>query len=290
MSTFRLGPTTPRSTDDATPVGSLPRGSASSARRVRLSPEGEVLFGAEEPIYVAVQLRTIELRTGRTVGTFRLEAKAHEKADGPRAGDRLIVSEAPYGNGWTTTARFRRGLRRARVDRARVQALTLEEAQRELAAQPHDPWETGAYVTAGIEPPGEAQLGGPLRSYGRAACWVFGVCEDVDAHAAALIASFRAQRLLDDTMRGRLRIVRPSASRAPVVVPVHASVRDDAHELLLLSIRQALAGPAYDDATEQDAWTGRPVLDLVERLYRDHLHNRTRTWERRERRKVSYEE
>lgn len=285
--------------DDATPIGSLPRGHVCSARRVRLDDTGEVVFGSEEPLFVAVQLRSIELLGGRTVSHFRLEAKASGKPGGPLAGEQLAITEAPYGNGWSTTARFRRGLKRGRGERARSDAPDLESALRALEEAATDPWETGNYVTAGIAPPA---LRAPLRSYGRAAQWVFGVCEDAEAWIAVLATCERAKRLLDDTVHQRLRIVRPSTSGAPVAVRVHPRASEEAAELLMTSIRQALAGPVDDGSgravplhaarapAPRDPWLDRPVMDLVDRIYRDHLHNRTRTSERRERREVAYEE
>lgn len=281
--------------DLAIPIGSMPRGAIASARRIHVDDAGELVFGREEPLFVAMQLRAVTLRDGQPLAFWRMEAKVATAQKVPRVGEHLVVSEAPYENGWTSVTRFKRGRKRARAERTSLGAATLEQAQREVDTLDTDPWETGNYLTAGVNAPCAKTLRTPPRSYGRSAQWVLGVCADFDAHATQLARSDRARRLLDDTHGDRLRVVRPSTSRAPVVVRIHPRASESAGETLMLSVRQALAGPddpgfAPRAATLADEWEGRPVMDLVERLYRDHLYNQTRMHERRARREVRYEE
>lgn len=289
---INIGP--PSAAALAVPVGSLPRGAVASARRIVTDDSGELVFGQEEPLFIAMQLRAVLLCDGRPLSFWRMEAKVATAQRVPCAGEHLVVSEAPYGNGWTSVTRFKRGLKRARGPRLSLGASTLEQAQREIDALETDPWETGNYLTAGVNAPCAKTLRAPVRSYGRSAQWVLGVCADFEAHAEQLATCTRARRLLDDTHGARLRIVRPSpTSRAPVIARIHPKACEAAAETLLLSIRQALAGPDESGAvhtTRGDPWIGRPVMDLVDRLYRDHLYNQTRIHERRTRREVTYEE
>ncbi|MCY2966347.1 MAG: hypothetical protein NT069_22400, partial [Planctomycetota bacterium] len=53
---------------------------------------------------------------------------------------------------------------------------------------------------------------------------------------------------------------------------LHETTRQDANWLMLVSIRQALAGPDQDTSI----WLGRPVTDLVEQIYKEHVYNRNR--------------
>lgn len=281
--------------DHAVPIGSLPRGTAASARRVVAHAGGELVFGREEALFVAMQLRTVLLHDEQPLAFWRMEAKVPTADRTAGVGEHLVVSEAPYENGWVSIARFKRGLKRARGERLHLGAADLAGAQREIEQLETDPWETGNYLTAGLNPPCAKTLRAPLRSYGQNAQWVLGVCADFAAHAAQLANSERARRLLDDAVGLRLRVVRPSASRMPVVVRLHPRACETAGETLLLSIHQALAGPhevtlGLRAVPRKDAWEGRPVMDLVDRLFRDHLYNQTRTHVRRERREVRYEE
>ena len=266
-----------------------------SARRVEYGPSGEVVFAEEEPIFVTVNLRVLESSTGRPLHYWRVEAKTENRQHGACPGETLVVTEAPYGNGWFATAAFKRGRKRHRSERTRVAAVTLEEAQQEIEAGASDPWETGNYLTAGIAVP--ETLNKTLRSYGGSAKWVFGICNDAAKLRDEIAGSERARHLLSETLAHRLRIVRPSPSGVPVAVPLNKCVAEEAGEILLLSISQALAGPADVYPTlvsarrlASDAWVGRPVMDLVDRIYRDHLHNLARTYERRQRQEVVFEE
>lgn len=278
----------------AVPIGSVPRAVNTTARRAYLSAAGEVMFGGEEGISLALQLRELSLSEGQKVRFWRLEAKVESAQRTPSVGDQLVVTEAPYENAWFSVATFKRGKKSAKDERTRFASAALSDALREIEQCKNDPWESGNFLTAAVSPPPAVMRAGPLRSYGGAAHWVIGVCTDFEALAAQLWAADLTVKLLEDAAARRLHVVRPSSSpRGRSTMPVHPEACDAASATMWLSIRQALAGP-HDAETHLrmappvDSWVGMPVVVLVERLFRTHLYNQTRNHLRREAREAHY--
>ncbi len=277
--------------DRSRPIGTLSTQISCTARRVVQSKD-EVVFAAEEPISVAYRWRTIRLSSGREQGIWRLEVKdsptaaaTDENEDAalppkPRTADWLILAEAPYSNCWVGHAPFKRGSQKAGEQRPSLEAASLDEALTLLGAVSNDLWEKGRRWTAGFTQP-EMPLSSnrAAREPGKNALWVFGVCSDPPALVEELAASRMAASLLDVD-----RVFHPGPNGTAVGDDVHPRVLEERNSLLLIAIKQAMAGPT-DPAWDNDSWVGRPVMALAGRIFRDHLYNRTRV----ERRKDRYE-
>lgn len=288
--------------DQGLPIGSAPAATLTSARRVERNASGTLVFAQELPIVVAWKYRLVEL-SDDSRGFWRVEVKVRARETArPAPGDNLVMAEHPYANGWVETAGFKRGSKKGPDERPMYSARTenFEEVLAALTTLPYDPWEKGDYLTASIPAPrGQVLLGATARSYGQRTLWLFGTCDDFAAHVDELLRSSEIARLLELTQQNRLRALAPGGPKTVRSLAIHPRVAEDASTVMMLAVRQALAGPnePLDGSAapragrpQTDGWTGRPVFELVERIYRDHLYNRTRTLLRKERRHVSYEE
>jgi hypothetical protein len=272
------------------PIGTLSTQVACTARRV-LRSHDQIVFGAEEPISVAYRWRTITLSGGREQGIWRLEVKdlapasaASDRGEEPptssrgRPNDWLVLAEAPYSNCWVGQAAFKRGSQKGGEQRPNVEADSLDDALGLLGALSHDLWEKGRRWTAGFtQPQMPLSSGRAARDPGKNALWVFGVCGDIDAVVEELAGSRVAAELLDVD-----RVFHPGPNGTAVGDDVHPRVLEERNSLLLIAIKQAMAGPT-DQAWDTDAWIGRPVMELAGRIFRDHLYNRTRVERRKDR-------
>lgn len=255
-----------RASDRGRPIGSTPSYLTVSARR-SLMKDGVVCFGEEEPLRLFPGvLRSVTLVDGRPRGVLRYELKASVKGDppAPRERDCLVVTERPYGNGWFAAGVFRPGAHRSVEERTQVDVATVDEALALLAKRSADPWETGPWLTAAIQPPNPLSVFDEPQRSNTDARWLFGVCEDHERFARELMESREASELLRLAGEGRLRL-------GPNQIPVHPRVADDANAVLFASANQALAGPqAANDLV------GEPAMTLVKMIFNDHLYNRTR--------------
>jgi hypothetical protein len=271
--------------EQSQPIGTLSTQVTCTARRVRRREDHEIVFGAEEPISVAYRWRTIKLGDGREQGIWRLEVKdlgpsgsEDGPSSGPRPTDWLILAEAPYSNCWVGQAQFKRGSQKGSDERPNLVASSLDEALGLLAEHSHDLWEKGRRLTAGFTQPHTPFFTDRrVREPGKNALWVFGVCSELDALVQALAGSRTAAALLDVD-----RVFHPGAGGTPLGDDVHPRVLEERSSLLLLAIKQAIAGPT-DQAWDNDAWVDRPVMDLAGRIFRDHLYNRSRVERRKDR-------
>lgn len=116
-----------------------------------------------------------------------------------------------------------------------------------------------------------------VREPGRNALWVFGVCSDLENTLGELAGSAAASALLEVD-----RVFHPGPGGTALGDDVHPRVLEERNALLLIAIKQAMAGPT-DPAWDNDAWLDRPVMDLAGRIFRDHLYNRTRVERRKDR-------
>jgi hypothetical protein len=126
-----------------------------------------------------------------------------------------------------------------------------------------DGFETGSYLTYGLVVP-KGFLDGNTKHF-RFRGWVFGLCRDYKEYWNKLAKSKEIEKLAKMTMDKTLRFwptgtkYKPLESNEP---------KECIHLLYEIAIPQSLAGPADDDA-----WKGRPVADLVELIYKKHVHN-----------------
>jgi hypothetical protein len=262
--------------NDATEIGSFPVYSQMSATRV-VERGGELVYAEEIPITGGWMARPI----GRHV-LARFEIKSPARADSPiKNGHHAVLALYPYSLRWCQSAPFKPPRNESRaVLSGDPSALELASAALEyVSGLSCDFWETRRYRTAGF-------FGGPAphswsgqNETHSAARHVLGVCEDADEARRQLFADPRTQKLLEDTRKGRLRIGVPGAGIVP-----YDEVADEAPELLILAIVQALAGPHSE--SKPSVAGSRSVFRKVDRIYRDLLNARNRSVGGRRRREA----
>ena len=203
---------------------------------------------------------------------WRVEVQVGTKDTLIEPGMELVMARLPAAC-WAVSAPFRKSDRKGPGERDNPLASPcngIEDAINRLEDLDYDYWEKGNYLTAGVSVPPDP-MSGERRNFTRGD-WLLGVCHDVNAASEMLINSQRAKTLLAFTENGTLKFW-PTHTKIPEQYKtMHADVKDDAGWLMYLSIRQSLAGPEDDDAS----WKGRPVMDLVELIYKNHVYNRNR--------------
>jgi hypothetical protein len=175
---------------------------------------------------------------------------------------------------WAEDAPFRKPDKKgsaARVDPLAEPLSGPEAVIERLESLDYDYWEHGDYLTAGISIPRESLRDDP-RNFSRGD-WFLGLCEDIDQDRQRLWDDPRIGELLDMTASKRLKFWPSSKEVKLAHCEYHSELADERHWMMQLAIRQALAGP-HDDPPV--GWFQRPVVDLVEHLYKDHLFNKNR--------------
>lgn len=249
--------------------------------------DGDLVYLEETPIYVATLWRSIEYGDGLNHQWWRLEIKADSSNKSIRRNDHIVVAEHPYANGWLHHASFKPGSKKEKLRRPDLSSHVFNssaELVHWLEWLPHDFWEKGNYLTAGISEPEMPFLPvGTTRNVQRQALLVFGVCDDFGACEQALWSTRRVRQLNKATEDGTLRFWPPKTNRE-TQPSLSNELKAEGPSLLMLSIRQALAGPHKDSKK----WVGRSVVDKVDYIYQGHLYNRYRTQERVDGRLRSY--
>jgi hypothetical protein len=263
-----------RAADDAQEIGSLAVQHGVTAMRVASvqGTDGPLVYVEESPVLVGLQWRILAYGKKSYHRWWRLEVKVGSQASAIRSGHSLVMAQNPYSSTWVQRAPFKSPYKRERP--------TLEQHPDGMSAElikwieeelPYDFWETGNYLTAGIsEPELPFQSLDAVRN-AHETRWVFGVCADPAACEEALFASLEAQKWLKLTEEGTLRFAPPGVRLASLAT-IYDEMKDEAWSLMLLSIRQALAGPD----PQSDIWLGQLVTKRVEQLYCNHLYNRYR--------------
>jgi len=256
--------------DDAREVGATARRTSVTAMCVGKVGSGDLVYQKEVPIHLAVAWRVVD-DAGHRHRWWRLEAKVEARNDGIRPGHQLVVAEHPYSGGWLHYVPFKPGSKKGAEERADFHSRrfqSLEDVIGACEALPYDFWEKGNYLTAGISQPElPFDPGEPPRNVQKQALYVFGSCESLPSHEEALLRSGPIQELLRLTERGTL-IFWPPDVKLPEPPPLFDEVKEDANSLMMLSVRQALAGPHRDS----DRWIGRPVAEKVDQIYRGHVN------------------
>jgi hypothetical protein len=250
---------------------------------------GELIYAAEAPLHVATVCRTVEDARGGLYSWWRIEAKIDARNDRIAAGDDLVVALHPYGNGWVQWIPFKTGSKKGGQERPHIAHRDLcgkEAIIRAIDALDHDYWEKGNYLTAAIsEPEIPFAAVDRLRNVQRQAMFVFGACPGFRRCEAELIESRIVQQLLRATEADMVRFWSPKA-RLRDRPRLCDEVKAESLELMMLSIRQALAGPHR----EAEAWIGHAVTEKVDQVYRGHLNRRNRVVARSTRRLVAFDD
>jgi hypothetical protein len=270
----QLFPRQATTTDDAREVGAIPLRMQVSAMCVGKDGSGNLVYKKEVPIYLATAWRVVDDAEDRH-RWWRLEAKVETRNDGIRPHHELVVAEHPYSGGWLHHVPFKPGSKKGAEERAEFSSRQFHSLAAAIAAceaLAYDFWEKGNYLTAGISQPElPFDPNDPPRNVQKQALYVFGSCESLSAHEEALLRSKPIEELLRQTDAGTLKFWFKDAELAELP-QLFDEVKEDAWSLMMLSVRQALAGPHRDG----EAWIGRPVAEKVDQIYRGHINARNR--------------
>jgi hypothetical protein len=265
----------PPAPDEAHEIGVLPQQVTVGAMRIG-EVAGELIYQEETPVAVATVWRVLDYGAGKRHRWWRLEVKTATRRGPIEAGHRLVIAEHPYGNGWVQPVPFRRGSKKGALDRPAATHQTLDSPAALIAWLEHLPfdyWEKGNYLTAGVSEPDLAFMpNDQVRNVRRQGLFVFGWCTDFQRCEQALFCTQAVQRLLRQTAAGTIRFWRFGLKFKNEPPRLRDEVKQEATSLVMLAIRQALAGPHEESAR----WLGQPVTEKVDQLFRGHLNNRNR--------------
>jgi len=264
--------------DEAGEVGSVGDKQASVMVVGRTKPGGPLIYQGEVDGSLWFRPRNLQIRDYGTLSWIRMEFRV-PRANGVVAErHQFVVAEHPYSNGWVHRTRFKTPYKKGPVARRRLLARLQKGSNndraiiRRVEALPNDLWESGRFLTAAISAPEmphgnlDAQVSWKIK-----ARLVLGTCRDFHACESELFNSDRVSELLQLTEQNRIRFW--SRKAKPTSLPrLFQEVIDEAPSLMLLSIRQALAGPH----AHCGSYVGKPVIVKVSQIYRGHLNNRNR--------------
>jgi hypothetical protein len=272
--------------DDARPISPLRLPPKTRVMRsgFERSQRGELVFEGETEVGVRLVERVWEYKqlpdtsTLRKARCWRLEFGVDARKAAPITdGHVMVVAQEPFGNRWVHRSKFRKYSKKKDRDELTVPENGLTGDMDalewlELHAE-HDPWEKNQRLVAGISRPRGFHSDKQRNAAGDL---ILGACPDFDEIVNELLASKEIQRLLRVTEKGRIRYWnhRKVGTLPP---PLYPEVIDQSHDLMLVSIRQALAGPRR----AVDTWIGHPVWKWVSCVYRDHLNECNKVVDRR---------
>lgn len=278
----------PAGVDDAHDIGAQALRTAASAMRAGRD-NGSLVYVGEVPVYVATVWRVVEDRAGVRHGWWRLEIKIEAKNNWIRPKDDFVIAQHPYSTGWLQTAPFKPGSKKGAMERPNFSNrafATTDDLLERLDQLGHDFWEKGNYLTAAISRPslGFSSADG-FRNVQRQAVFVFGNCENFQRVEQDLFNTDCVRLLLKDTEMDTIRFW-ASKAKLGTKPRLFEEVKAEASMLMIMSIRQALAGPHKDS----DQWIGRPVTDKVDQIYRGHLNRRNRVVARKQGKLAEYDD
>lgn len=280
MSTLPLNP-------DPCDLGAVEFGSAPLDREVSLmrvgrAEGGRLMFLGETP--------AMEHRTARFCQWTDKAGKEHRSAwwevrvsvpsssRDVQPGHSLVLVEFPWSRAQVDVAVFKRPSKKGGDQRPQPPERTLADEAALLdwiAARPNNFWEKGNHLTAAISRPTPLQDGSAALRASREALLVFGVCmEDVQRCVSELCQSQQAldlqRRLQHDSLDFWARNAVSGMQKLPK--GAYPEVKDMASMLMFLAAKLALAGPVKNS----DQWTHRPVMEMVDVVFRNlvNLHNR----------------
>lgn len=207
----------------------------------------------------------------------------------------IMIAQHPYAGGWThglrwegsgdakhavATLQFKTGSKKGplqRPDASKQRFKDRTEALRWLDSHPQDYWDTSTdRLTAGILDASPAAPPNPNHgdAWTDSNLMVKGVCEDLVAAYRDLDCSLAAATLRELASRGILDIHIPKRGRWPIgLMREFDNALGQVETQMHLSIQQTLAGPHRDS----EEWFGKPVVDLLKRVFRDNMHTCARS-------------
>ena len=209
--------------------------------------------------------------------TWRMEFTVGVKGRGPlRAGHEVVMAQKPYENGWLQYAAFK-NFRKGSSERRKLKVPDTEVLRKSGIESPiewlesrgkFDPWQSNARYVAGFSLPNGFLS---LRQRNSGSDFVVGICPNFEDLSHQLLGVKEIQRLLDRTRRGW--IVFWNHSKVKTMLRLHPDVIDECEYLMLISVRQSLAGPWHAPST----WLNQPVWKLARLIYLNHLNARNRS-------------
>lgn len=265
-------------TNEAREIGALPQRRPATACLIENQLENMPVFRREVPMRVGWVPKEERLQGSVRARWWRLEGKIDcGPADCAEICERdhfLVVAEHPYHSTQRVHwAKFKRGLHKGREERPDLAGKpSLPELLQAIENLEVDYWETGSRMTAGWSEPEQTLRDDKGRNW-RDALYVFGICDlgkskCFDDLVTTLFDSETGKTLRQQTED---RTIQFTPKWAPPV-RLYDEVAKNGPGLLLLAIRQALAGPHKDSET----FFGRPVMNLAARIYRELLNNANR--------------
>src|SRR5579875_1157698 len=204
---------------------------------------------------------------------WRLELSVGaKKRNTLKPGHDIVIAQKPYGNQWLQFVKLKKYSKKEQPV-PKLPADVPKDADPVEWLESHlefDPWEQGKRYVAGISFPNGFWNPDFRNTSGD---FVFGCCPDKETAIKALLRSRPIKALLEMTRKNR--IIFSHEGKNTRLFP---EVIEEAEFLMAIAIQQALAGP---DSVRN--WKGKPVSDYVSEIYRSHLNNLNRIWDRRRR-------
>ena len=223
-----------------------------------------------------------ELRCNRTLHDWiRIEYKLFKRPFGRRQ-HQLVAARWPYHNGWVVQVKFKPSRRDAIEDHVPPDGIGQNKAVaiQWVDALSFDYWETRTGIlTAGVSRPKCLDWSDRPRNVHQNAYTLLGICEDFQKCFDSIKNSDEVRELVRMTRAGTIRFGHADNSKSSSGKPprLDDELKVQCEYLIDLSICQALAGPKGD--TSQ--WCGKPVVELVNSIYRDTLNRQNRKVRRR---------
>jgi hypothetical protein len=256
--------------DSAHEIGAVSKQQAITACRIGMGTDNELAFLDEVEIKVSWDVKEELLSDGTNWRWWRYEAKVDPRREGSavKPGQSLVIAEHPYAISRTHQSFFKVGSHKGREDRSSLakRFASGEELMKNVEALRIDYWERGNWLTAGLSNPEMSfRPDGQGRRFDKDALYVLGICENFENSVENLITTSHARKLVRITRNRSIRFWHHNVTTPP---RLYEEVAEQAESLLLISIRQALAGPHMNS----ESWKHKPVMDLVDHIYRDHLN------------------
>lgn len=279
---------------DVDPDDAVEIGATNNAVSVTVSltefRDGELVFSDEIPVTMCIE--PCDLRDGTTANNaknkkvdpyhqwIRLAYKVASNSSTISSGYSLVATCWPRGNAWTYQTKFKpvwKGLKDQKP-KPGGDVDTFPKLLHWLEAASFDYWETySGVLTAGLSRPKRFRSQ-DTRNAREKSLTLLGACANFDQCEAFLRESEKVRMLRSRTKEGTIAFGHANLAKTKTGKPpkLYDSLIGEALLLLDLAIRQALAGDM-----DPSRWSGRPVVDLVDEIYREHLNNANRREHRR---------
>lgn len=256
--------------DQAVEIGGTPPPKyCQTVMRVGLD-SAKLVYIEEIPVEYSLTPYIKEYAPDRRASWRRFEYRVKRNETSIRSKECLIMAELPYSSAMVDIAKFKPPWKKRADERPQPKRAfkTAEDFIDWTERQSFDYWETDDYLTAGLSFPDSLMLRDSKAQRVFNPVYAHGVCDKIEDYFRQLLISEESQSLLKQTRDRSIPFWSLSAKLGEIPYLSDSTI-DRAEVLLERSIYQALAGPFE----ESEKWFGRPVMDMVDKLYRDHLND-----------------